>query len=524
MADLTKDFEAEEDLAAAFEAEPDAPVVTEAAPAPAEPEALAPSSASGAALRGFGQGASLGFLDELAGLGAVALKYGLPAVEQLPQLVDPTLTPEEMAYRLYGAKSSAEVPYRRVRDVARGEAREAQAARPVAFGASQLAGAVTTPGPKSSGATRLGRLGRVAATGAAYGGAAGLGASEDDLLTDEDTASSVRDVLTGAGAGAVLAPAMALGGEKLARFLKTRSQENALKAMGVRAGISNQLAQRGYASADEARQLGQQALDLELIRPGRTAADVAERAGFAKDVQGARIEQALADADATGVPFDVDEAAWAAAMRAAGPEGLSPTASREATRAQRLVGDILRLPQAQEPTFSAANRLKSDMYRGINYGADQPPLKTELERKVASGLRSSIEEQLERTAGADVADELRAANRAYGALADIEPLARDEATRQLGRAPWYSPGVLGAAATAGAGGALAGGELGAAAGALPIAARILGPRIPSTLAVGQRALSPLAPKAARAFTAPAIQAPELDDDERASIDAFLRGY
>ena len=474
---------------------------------PVEPQG-GPSTGE-AALQGFGQGASFGFSDELAGLGAEAAYLGTP----FTPAVGPMLS-DETAYRLFGTKTAGEHPYARVRDMMRRENAQAQKGHPIAYAGGQLAGAVATPGPKGAGAARL------AKQGAMYGALAGAGLSEADLVKG-DVGGAATDTAIGAGTGAVLAPTVGSISGRIGRWLQKQSQNNALKALGLRAGISNQLTKRGYESADEARELGKAALDMELIRPGRTAADVAERAGFAKEVQGARISQALSDADATGVPFDANEAAWVASQKAAGSSGLSPTAAREAGRAAALVDDVTALPQSQAgSTFESANRLKSDMYQGINYATD-PTLKTQLERRVASGLRESIEDQMSRAAGPDVADELRAANRAYGFLQDIEPLAQDEATRQLGRKTLTSvdiAAILGGGAAGGMYGGAGGGALGAG---LVAGQRLLGPRIPSTLAVSQRALAPVVMPAAQKAANYVTQ--DVTEREQDSIDAFLKG-
>lgn len=518
-----------------------------------------PASLSGTALRGFGQGASFGFTDELAGvarggaagfsrLGAEMAKSkpGRAAVRLLlkrPDLPDAVAdmiiegSLNQGAQQALGMKGvpldldqAASAGYRHGRDESRLENVQAEEANPGTFVASQVAGALAAPGPKFARAGTPGRMASVAKAGAAYGGAASLGQSRADLTRYENEPQAVMDAVgdtaLGAGAGGVLAPLATVVGDRLGRALRTGSQNSALKAIGLRAGISDQLAKRGYETADEARTLGQRAMDMGLIRPFRTASDVAERARFAQEATGARIEGALADADAAslrpGAGFDAERGSWQAASNVMGPDGLSPTAIRESRRAQRLVEDVRRLPDVQPSTFRNANQLKSDMYAGINYGTD-PALKTRLERRAAGGLRQSIEDQIAETAGPEVADELRAANAAYGHLSDIQPLAREEATRQLARKT-LTAGDIGSAVMAGAGGTMAAGPGGAAAGLLPLGAKLLGPRIPSTMAAGQAALSPrigpLLMGGARAALQPPMR-PSVSQEEEDAIQAFL---
>lgn len=517
------------------------------------------ASKSGAALRGFGQGASFGFADELEGaVKGVALgtqrelvelaktPVGRALVRKLTGQADmPDAALDAMveasfqrtAPEIYDVKggvpldpdAALEKGYRAGRDEARLGLVQSQKSHPYTYGGSQLAGAIAAPGPApAKGMSGLAKAGFVAKVGAGMGAAGALGSSNVDLTRLDERPDAkmeaLGDVALGSATGGVLAPVASVVGDKLGPVVKRWSQDNALKAIGVRAGISNQLASRGYETADEARQLGQAALDMELVRRFRTAQDVAERAGFAKEVQGARIEQALADADATGVPFDLQRASWDATSRVMGPSGLTAEAMSKARPAAGIVDRILKQADV-DSSFAAANRLKSDIYEGINYGTE-PALSTKLQRRAASGLRSSIEDQMEEAAGLEAADQLRAANKAYGYLSDIMPLAQDEATRQLGRAPWYSPGNLAAAATAGAGGTFVGGMPGAAAGIVPLLGRAMQPRVASTLAVAQRALAPNTSSVLGALAKPAIQAPmrpSLEEQEEDAIQAFLSG-
>ena len=531
-------------------------------------------SKSGAALRGFGQGASLGFTDELNGA-VVGLTAGFSRAavdllktaggralmrsilgkktDALPDAAVDALTEgsaqqsarDTLGFGLPTTEGDSDAAlmygYRKGRNASRLENVQSQKSHPYVYGGAQLAGAVASPGPNVRGLVGAAKVVQVAKTGFAQGAAGALGSSDADLTRYETEPQVLRDsagdVATGAAMGGVLAPLASVAGDRATPALRRLSQNAALRAMGVRAGISDQLGKRGYETADQARELGQAALDMELIRPFRTATDVAERAGFAREVQGARIEGALSDADALG-RFDADRASWDAVNSVVGGNGLSPAAIDKSRGAQRLVQNISDLPRVQEPTFANANRMKSDIYNGINYATD-PTLKTTMERRAASGLRQSIEDQIAETAGPDVADELRAANRQYGYLSDILPLAQEESTRQLGRTPWYSPTVLGSAVVAGAGGNSMGGPVGGALGALaPVVAKGLAPRAASTMALGARSMSgplrdSLQPLGRSAFEAglnlgakPAVQAPlrpSLDEQEQDAIQAFLSG-
>jgi len=541
----------------------DEPVATPALPplplgakldAPSVPE-RSQTPEYGSAGLGFGQGASFGFTDELSGrwngllaglhrpimqLGktapgraAVRAALGRP---DLPDVAVDGLIEQagsRSAYELtgYGGPGEKPVPgnpdeaeaqtYVRTRDEYRSDLDRAQADNPKAYLAGELAGAIASPGPKvAKGSTGLAKAGQLARQGAAYGAASGVGYGRARGV--ESPEQLLMEAGAGAGTGAVLTPAIAIGGDKMGRGFRTLSDEAALKASGLRAGIGSQLDKRGYETAAQARALGRAALGMELIRPFRTPEDVANLAALAKESRGARIEQALADADAAGVPFDTGRAAWQSAGEVMGPNGLSPTAIRESTRSRKLIEDVLALPRVQEPTFANANRLKSDMYAGINF-ANDVPLKTKMEKRAASGLRRSIEDQVAETAGPDVADELRAANRDYGYLADIEPLAREEAGRLLEREPWWSAkGPLAAGAITMAGGSVAAGPAGGVLGAaLPVIGRAIAPRVPSAVAIGARGAANYTPKVAPSLARPATQ--QVSQEEEDAISAFLSG-
>ena len=491
-------------------------------------EAMGPASVSGALTRGFGQGGSFGFGDEL----AASATQGIPAL-----VARAFMAPENydrMMREVFGVSdASAKGPgdqYREALGEQRVDLAQSRRAQPGAFLAGELAGSVVTPGPKvtSLGGRTLTTVGSRVLTGAAQGGLVGAGTATQDM-TQGDVSGVAGETLKGAAAGAVMAPLLGAAFDRGGRVLSRWSSENALKALGLRAGISNQLDQRGYSTIDEARALGNEALDLGLVRFGNKAEDVARAASEAKPRYGALIEDALASADdaATvlrpGRPsFDADRAAWQAAGEVMGPSGLSPTAIREATRARRLVDDITRM---DEPSFGAANRLKSDMYAGIKYGND-PALKTKLEQRAASGLRKSIEEQMGEVAGPEAADQLRMANQRYGSLMDIEGLARDEAQRQAGRKSVTALDLMAAAAGGGSVGATAGPGAGLAVAALPLLRGTVGPRLPSSFAATQRFLSPVAPQLSAPSTRAALEAtqrPVLSEEEDVAVRAFLNG-
>jgi hypothetical protein len=540
------------------------------------------SNALGAGGLGFGQGASFGTTDELSGVwngllaglhrpimqlgktapGRAAIRAALGRPELPDAAVDAIIEQagSRSTYELSGGPGERPVPgnpddaysqaYLRARDEYRGDLDRAQAANPKSYLAGELAGAVMSPGPKAAkGATGLAKAGQLAKAGAAYGAAAGVGYGRAKGL--EDPEQLLMEAGAGAGTGAVLTPAAGVASERIAPKLREMSQEAALRAVGLRGGIMSQLGRRGYGSMAEARDLGQAALDLELIRPLRTVEDVAERASFAKSTTGARIENVMADAEAgaakradairaaneaarasarPGAPtwdqpippeFDFADAQRAATNRIQGPDGLTAEAVDRSGPALELVERMGR-QGTMKPTFRAANQLKSDMYGGINYKTDVP-LSTQLQRQAVRGLRESIESQVENVTDSAVADELRMANSQYGYLADLTDLSREAGNRSLeNQTKLWDPLTLSAMASGAAAGASTAGAGGGAMGALgPALVRIAGPRIPSAAAVGLRGLAKPNTSALGTLARPAQQ--QLSQEEDDAISAFLSG-
>jgi hypothetical protein len=149
-----------------------------------------PPSKTESGWRGFAQGGTFGFGDELSGLVGASLES------------------------LGGSQESFGDLYELYRDSQRQQNEAARLENPYSYGAGEFAGGFAVPGVGTLGAANklqqvssaLRPGGRLMAAGAGAGAVAGAGYSEDDLLTD---------TAVGAGAGAVLAPAAAWGLSRL---------------------------------------------------------------------------------------------------------------------------------------------------------------------------------------------------------------------------------------------------------------------------------------------------------------------
>lgn len=142
-------------------------------------------------LRAFGQGQTLGFLDEI----NASAQGALQGLENATRNV--TGRPIE-----YSAAMAAQA----ARDSERDAARRFAAERPLTNFGLELAGGLLTPGLKGggeyiSGATGTARLGRAGAVGSGYGLLSGAGHGEGDLI--ERAPDAAQGALVGAGAGVV---------------------------------------------------------------------------------------------------------------------------------------------------------------------------------------------------------------------------------------------------------------------------------------------------------------------------------
>lgn len=207
---------------------PDAEGVSPVAqPATDEQNTLAPDSTLGAAARGFAQGGTLGFADEVGGaLGAV----------------------DELVRRPFGGGQYDDKPLRQAlvdrylleRNANRQELAESRAAHPVVTGAAELAGGLALPLPGASGvraAAQAGKVGQAAMRAGALG--FGAGAFAGHGRSEEDTAAGqLKDALVdGAIGGLVMAPLGAgaakvtAGKAKAAQDALEKTQKEADKAM-----------------------------------------------------------------------------------------------------------------------------------------------------------------------------------------------------------------------------------------------------------------------------------------------------
>lgn len=220
------------------------------------------------ALRGAGQGATLGFLDELAG----AIRASGRGIAENVGVQNP-LTGEVTQTEASG--QSFPEAYRTERDAYRAGDKLAEQNNPATFGGTEmLGGLINAPlaGPINS-------LKTAAVAGTKLGALFGLGSSEADL-TQGDVGGAAADTAKGAAIGLALSPVgygLTKGGEKIAQkagdvLFNLRSMfggepkinpGRALDALGVRPGSAPNL--------EMASRLDQKYLPAEKLPPSAFA-------------------------------------------------------------------------------------------------------------------------------------------------------------------------------------------------------------------------------------------------------------
>lgn len=439
------------------------------------PNWLEPKSVTGTIVRGFGKGGSLNFSDEVSGAMGASDELGRRIRTALGSQDASSVPVENSSLSL---KDALIARYRREREDSRNELAAGVKAYPKTSFVSDIAGGLASPTPfgKSKALTSMGK-------GLVAGTLSGIGDSRADM-TKGELGETLIDASLGGGGGALLGRLFGGLGNQGGVILKRRAEDNALKSLGVKAGIGDALGSRGYDTVDEARKLGRVALDEKLIPWVGRAESVAQNAAEAQTHRGAMIDNALEESRKAGKPPDFDAMSMRAALTAS--EGnMLPRAARAAGPARQIVQDIQKLGE-QGGDIVDANKMKSQIYDGINWSTESR-LKTKLQKDAVRGFREGIEDHVEHTAGPQLADELRTANQRYGQLADIKSLAQEEARRAAGRQDGSLAGSVG---TAMLGGVAGGPVAGAAAGAAKYGLSKAGPFLNGFTARAQDALAP----------------------------------
>lgn len=547
----------------------------EAAP-PRIPEApAAPTASLGeSALQGYAQGASFGMVDELGGVvhqgvktlaggaggamksgpGRALIRKLAPGLRDQPDAVIDAVIDEGLdqgAETVLGARARSSggpgfegAGYSGGRDQMRAEAKKAQESNPKTFFASNLAGAMSVPMPGGAAKpfqTVIGRSLENAGKFGAAGAAQGFGTSDADLLKGEFGKAAADTALgagVGAGMGFATGPAAYAWARNARPALQSLARSSAVSAVAPSSGLLNRLRRAGYRNEPELHELGQEILDMGILRPlggaagaqGRTAAILAE--------EGAAIGEAMGKADdlvSQGVARPPSRDLQQVAVR----DALTKAADTPATRALKpSVESRLLTSTGVDPTPPPA--WLTGGRPGFEWWDDAPPatfrelwknksqlqsalkpdefssLGQKLYRKGVGGYTKGVYNQVEGAVGPDDVAALRESARKYGTATKVEDLLSEQVSRKGANQPIS----LGDAAR---GAALEGTVPGGGGVGMLISALMRG-RTASTLATGANALSKVRPQLPGALLKGGSEGAReaLDEDEEASIQAFLR--
>lgn len=538
-----------------------------------EPAAFSPKSTGGTLLRSVAQGSSFGFSDELQGLvgkgiagisdaakaslksgpGRAAVRAYLgDKAKDLPDSMLDALVDGATAQSLEtvtGIKPGRGTPYEQARNEARRENEQAQAANPKTYFGGTIAGGVLVPGPK--GLTKVGgaplrpwvtRATQGIATGAATG--AGMSSGDGDML---------GDTLLGAGIGGVAAPVLGgafdAGRGVLARWLEKFSRENALKAIGLGSGITNQAKQINYSKVDDLLELGAKVRDEgDIIKPFGTPSDVARRAEVAlsesSDAKSAAIDELQQMLEAQGGKFDFNALAQKAEAALAPKEGWDPLTRPLAAKAMEMLGRA----SAAEGGFPMAEQVRRAAGKSINWKAPAMgsalPEEIAMQRKAYGAIADEIASQAKDVEAKALlaqgkvptpedlgaSNQLGAMNRRISTLMDVNVLAGNEATRDVGRGAFGLKDFIAGGAVGG--GLFAHGDPVVGAIAAPLIAagsRVARDRLPSAMTYAAHAGSRTLPAIANVLEKPVLQSVAgplqqqtgvFNDEEEKAIQAF----
>lgn len=181
---------------------------------------LSPQGQTGAAVRGFGHGASFGLTDELRGVSGAVDEIGARFSPFESRSIEQTRPSQSFMDAVSGR-------YREDRNAARHEEDQAGNTHPLVHGGAEIGGMIATPNPfsKLAAAGRAGRLASAAGQGELYAG----GSSRAS-----DAGGIAKDVATGGGVG-LMAGAAAEPVGALARWFSGLKNKGAA-ATGAKVG------------------------------------------------------------------------------------------------------------------------------------------------------------------------------------------------------------------------------------------------------------------------------------------------
>lgn len=389
-----------------------------------------------AALQGFGEGATLGYLPQLQAAGEQVIDF---------------FTPEPESDRLLkeqGFKLPEEPGYIESRDAFIQRGQQLQDEAPVAFGVGQVAGGLAATAPLGAAVTMKG----AAVTGAAYGALQNPGDIEGELSPlqlDKRIKNTAYGALTGLLAqGGVKAIAKASQAIRSAPgAIKTLAEARAAKATGM---IYKDI--KKMHSPEQARAIGRVLLDKKLIHAGEDVADVAKKTFIERQNIGNQVGELFSDADKILLKSSKTATGTTAKVLNKSRINLSDFAKSHARVLKRRLRGRVGATDAQsslnkmlEEIGDSGNNvglrklheIRQSIDKQINWGKatkDLPLVQQELKviRKQLDNMAKARFRAVDRLAGGKRVAQLNKINKEYSAMATANDIAQDHAKRLLG--------------------------------------------------------------------------------------------
>ncbi len=420
------------------------------------------------AVRGLGQGASLGFWDELAGAGeAIGQSIGIKGLGEDLGKGDGLSFVKPLALDPDRDFSQA---YTEGRDKWRGEDKQARADNPATFTGGELGGSVASSFIPGLNVAKGATLANIAGKAALQGGLSGLGNSEADNIQDLAMDTGKNAAIGGAVGGTLgyVAPKVGEGLDwaknKIADKTDDLAERFAGRALGAERGTIKKL------GIDKVKAAGRQALDEGVLSPLANTDDLISRTAALKKTGGEMMGQAYNAIDDAGKStFNPMEAAQAVDEQLGGFYR-SPLNRGEAQQFDNTLEAIkMRAPSKLGGDagdvfipLTEAQGLKEELGRAANWKNNPKPTEKELMareayRIVNRQIDAAVASGEEAIESAGLKDVLKKGKELFGRASDAETLlgnkqAREQGNKILGLTDWgvLGAGGVGAAVTGGA--------------------------------------------------------------------------
>lgn len=421
------------------------------------------SASTEAGLEGFGEGATLGYLNNI------------------------QAATEPLAFKALNALTGQNVEaddYLTARDGYNKRQEQLQKENPKSFGAGQIAGTIVSSLPvakAAQGATMLARAGQAAKAGAVYGGLQNTSEKEGEITTlDHEFANRTENAATGyvlGGASSIGADAIAKAGSRAAQSVSNlRNKVGGSLKKSAESLAENSTGATGLQSSKFQKGAGRELLDNGDVQAFDSAENILEKVTKRQDEAGRLIGQSLQELDKKGVTASVDNVVGALEGKIS---ELNKSAGNEKiiSQIQKEIDNLVLRGESKVPV-SLAEQSKRNFQSRVNW--KNPDL---IDQQASAHVSDAFKSEVEAAAKAspELAEQFVKSKKTFSVLDPIQEAAERRAA-QVKQSPLG--GLLDVGTAIGGGVASDDPATGLAAGiGMSIARRKVAPRMASTLAV-----------------------------------------